>query len=688
MERRASPVGAAACGAGVARLPHAGAHAREDVAELGARRALVPAAAAAALAAGPLVQHHTLALAERAEPQVERASAVAEHDGVERAGRLACHVGPAISIDAAAAELQALLVRLPDEFPGRMTRASIAQTQMRATVRPLRDVVIGDAGRLLWILFGAAGFVLTIACANVANLLLVRSESRRGAAAIKRALGAARGAIVRETLAEGAVVAGLGGVLATAVTAATLRLLQSLADVVAIPRVDELGLDAAVLSVVGLCTVAAALCVSALPTLREMAASRSTIAFMSGRSSTTSREQHRVRYALLASQVALALVLLVGSGLMARSVWRLRAVQPGFDPTSAISFRIALPAATYPGADEAVRFFVRAEERLGALPGVTAAGAVSKLPLDEQGRTDSAVFIEDRPIPQGSLPGIHPLSYVTPGYFEAAGIPFVEGRGVTRPDPPRVALEAVVSRAFAERYWKNESAIGRRLRIFSRGPYYTVVGVVGSVRDTALDREEDQTIYCPLLPAREDPRWTPRDIAVVVRTAGEPAGVANALRAAIRDLDPSLPVYRVRSLTDIVAAAFARRTVAFFLIAAASALSLLLGAVGLYGVMSYVVTLRTREIGIRLALGAQPAQIRAMVSRQGMAVAMLGTAIGLAGATALTRLLSTLLFEVSATDPTVLMLAATLLMCVAAAASWLPARRAAAIDPAVTLKLQ
>jgi predicted permease len=592
-----------------------------------------------------------------------------------------------VSVDAAAADLQALLVRLPDEFPGRMTRASIEQTRMRAIVRPLHEVVIGDAARLLWVLFGAAGFVLAIACANVANLLLVRSETRHDAAAIKRALGAARGAIVRESLAEGAVVAGLGGVLAVAGAAAALRLMRSFGDVVTIPRVEELSLAPAVLGVATLGTVCAALCVSAMPALRAMAASASTIAFASGRASTTSRQHHRIRYALLTSQVALALILLVGSGLMARSVWRLRAVQPGFDPTNAISFRIALPSAAYPGAADSVRFFMRAEERLAALPGVTAVGAVSKLPLDEQGRTDTAVFVEDRPIPPGALPGIHPLSYVTPGYFEAAGIPFIAGGGLTRPDPPRVALEAVVSRAFAERYWKSESAIGRRIRIFSRGPWYTVVGVVGSVRDTALDREEDQTIYCPLLPAREDPRWAPRDVAVVVRTAGDPAGAAGTIRGVIRDLDPSLPVYRVRPLADIVAAAFGRRTFALFLIAGASGLALLLGAVGLYGVMAYVVTLRTREMGIRLALGAQPAQIRAMVSRQGIGVALLGIAIGLTGVAALTRLLSTLLFEVSATDPAVVMLAAALLVLVAAAASWLPARRAAAVDPSVTLRL-
>jgi len=371
---------------------------------------------------------------------------------------------------------------------------------------------------------------------------------------------------------------------------------------------------------------------------------------------------------------------------MARSVWRLRSVQPGFNPARALSFHLALPSATYPGSDDPVRFFSRAVDGIATIPGVQAAGAASKLPLDEQGRTDSAVFVEDRPIPAGTLPGIHPLVYVTPGYFSAAGVPFIEGRSFTRPDPPRVALEAIVSRAFAQRYWSEQSPIGRRVRILSNGPWYTVVGVVGNVRDRALDRPEDEMIYCPLLPAREDARWTPRDLAFVVRTAGDPVAVTGAIRDVIRGLDPSLPVYRVRALTDLVGQAYARRSLTFLLIACASVVALLLGGIGVYGVMSYVVTLRTREIGIRLALGAQPAGVRRMVSRHGLAVASVGIALGLAGALVLTRFLAALLFEVSATDPAVFAMSAAFLLCLAAAACWIPARRAATVDPALALR--
>lgn len=593
-----------------------------------------------------------------------------------------------VSLDAAAADLQALLPRQPEEFPGRLTRAAIEQTRMRVSVRPLSTVIVGDIAQSLWVIFAAAVFVLAIACANVANLFLVRAESLRDALAIQQALGASRRAMVQEFLSEGLLVATSATGLGLAAAVAGIRILRSGGDAIDIPRLAEVNIDLTILALAGLCGMFAALCVSGLPALRWSARAGASSLISGGRSMSVSRERHRVRQALIAAQVALALVLLVGSGLMARSVWRLRSVRPGFDAADAISFRIAVPPATYSGADESVRFFVRLDDALRSVPGVLATGAVSKLPLDDQGRTDTAVFLQDRPLAPGSLPGLHPLSYVTPGYFDAAGIPFISGRTFARPDPPRVATEAVVSRAFADRYWRNESAIGKRVRIFSRGPWYTITGVVGSVRDTALDRAEDQTIYCPILPPREDPRWTPRDLAFVVRTNGvNPTGVASAIRNVVRGLDSSLPVYRIRPLREVIAHASARSSFTFLLIASASAAALLLGVIGLYGVVSYVVTLRKREMGIRLALGAQPAEIRRMVARQGLSVTMLGIAAGLAGATVLTRFLAALLFEVSPRDPAVFAFAGGILLMVAAVASWVPARRAAAVDPALALRV-
>lgn len=593
-----------------------------------------------------------------------------------------------VSVDQASDELQRLLEQLPDEFPGRLTRESIALTHMRTSVRPLDGVVVGDVGRVLWVVLGAAGFVLVIAWANVANLFLVLAEGRRNALALKRALGATQTAILLEFLCEGFLVSAIAGILAVLVSAASVAALRSLGGAVDIPRLAEVNLDATVLGMVGLITLFTALFVTTLPALPSGVSPLTWSSSLGSRSATAGRGRHRVRHFLVVAQVALSLVLVAGSGLMARSVWRLRAVEPGFEPAKAISFRLALPSITYPGSDESVRFFVQALDAVESLPGVEAAGAASKLPLDEQGRTDSAVFVEDRPIPAGALPGIHPLLYVTPGYFDAVGIPFIEGRSFTRPDPPRVSLEAIVSRAFAERYWTNESPLGKQVRIFSNGPWYTVVGTVGNVRDKALDQPEDQVLYCPLLPARQDPRWAPRDIAFVVRAVRNPESVAAAIRDVVRGIDPSLPLYRIRALADIVAQASARRTFTFLLIGGASGVALLLGAIGLYGVLSYVVTLRTREMGIRLAIGASPGEVRRMVLRQGLSVATLGIAVGLVGAATLTRFLAALLFEVSPTDPAVLALAAALLLVVAIAASWLPARRAAVVDVAATLRTE
>jgi putative ABC transport system permease protein len=371
---------------------------------------------------------------------------------------------------------------------------------------------------------------------------------------------------------------------------------------------------------------------------------------------------------------------------MAKSVWRLRSVAPGFESAETTTFRLALPVATYPGVDEPVRFALRALDTISAIPGVKEAAVASKLPLDDEGRFDSAVFVESRPMAPGSLPGIHPVVYVTPGYFAAAGIPFLEGRSFTRPDPPHAALEVVVSRAFAERYWKTESPIGKRIRVLVRGPLYVVVGVAGSVRDSALDRPVDQIVYCPILPAHEDARWAPRDLAFIVRTAGDPSSTTAAVRSAVRGLDASLPVYRVRRLTEIVANASARRSVAFLLLACATAVALFLGSIGLYGVMSYVVALRTREVGLRMALGAQPHEVVRAICRDGLAVAMVGIGFGLVGAFALTRFLAALLFEVSTTDASVLAPAVAGLLLICAIAVWLPARKAAAIDPALALR--
>ena len=370
----------------------------------------------------------------------------------------------------------------------------------------------------------------------------MRAEDRRTAVAVQRALGAPGRVILLDALGEGVLVAVAGGVFGVVLTLAGVRTVSVIGAAFDLPRSAELNVDGSVLALAAALTAAAALIISGLSAYRSSAA-----ASLGTRPATSGRERQRARRVLVASQVALALVLLAGSGLMARSVWRLRAVQPGFEPARAMSFRMALPAATYPGTDAAVRFFARTIDALANIPGVVAAGAVSKLPLDEQGRTDSGVFPEDRPLQPGALPGLHPVVYVTPGYFEAAGIPFVSGRRFNPPDPPRVDLEAIVSAAFAERYWKGESPIGKRVRILINGPL-SIVGVVSGV---TTRRSIGRWIHDPL-PAPAGARiGAGGDLAFVVRTAGDPAAVRPAF--ATPCAASIAPRCTIRSLTGIVA---------------------------------------------------------------------------------------------------------------------------------------
>jgi putative ABC transport system permease protein len=589
------------------------------------------------------------------------------------------------SIGQAEADLQGLLPRLPDEFPGRLTRNAIEQTRMRVSVRPLAAVVVDGFTTLLWVVLGAAAFVLAAACANVACLFLVRAEGRRRTFAIQRLLGAPAGTVLSEFMGEALAVCAAGGAIALALAAAAARTLRTATLAIQIPRLTEVRVDEFVVAVVALTTVATSLAIAAFAAWRSTTSAAFAPGSLGGGLTAGPRE-HRARYGLVASQVALAVVLVVGSGLMARSLWQLRRVQPGFERSGALTFRLAVPPASYPGVDEPVRFFTRAIDALSRVPGVQAAAAASRLPLEARDQTSTAVFIEDRPLAPGTLPRLHPVAYVAPGYFRAMGIPLLDGETFRAPNPPDVALEAIVSRGFAERYWPGESPIGRRIRILVNGPLYRVVGVAGNVRDGALDRPPDEMVYCPLLPPREDARWAPRDLAFVVRTAGDPAAAAGAVRAAIRALDPSLPLYRTRRISEIVAQASARRGLVLALVGAASAVALLLGAIGLYGVMAYVVSLRTREIGIRIALGGAPASVGWIVARQGIIVAAIGVGCGLAGAFGLARVLGSLLFRVTPTDPAVFAVSALLVFALAAAASWIPGRRAAAIDPALVLR--
>jgi len=600
---------------------------------------------------------------------------------------------PGVTVAAAETDLRALLPRVPEAFPGRLTAPAIRATRMRPVVRPLRDVMVGGAGRALWIVLAAAAFLLLVACANVANLFLVRAEARQHEVAVRRALGAGRGWVVAEFLAEGLLVAVLGGALGVALAVSGLGALRLLGSAIAIPRLAGVGLDGPVLVVAAGVTVVTAVAMSVLPAFQAYGAEAGAVLARTDRRTTAGPGRHRVLRALVVVQVALALVLVTGAGLMARSFRSLRSVPPGFEPRDAYAFRVVLPTADFPTTASTVAFVTRALDAMRALPGVRSAGVVSKLPLEEEGRQDTAVFVADRPPAMGTMPVVHQVAYASPGYFAALGIPFLEGAAFEAPDVAVAPLEVVVTRAVARRYWGAAPATGRGLRLSPDGPVFTVVGVTGDIRGTGLDRAPDETVYLPLViapgpaaasGAAADARWAPRELAFVVRSTG--GDVIGSIERAIRDLAPGVPVYGARSMSDVVARSTARTSFTLALLEIAALAALAIGAVGLYGVASYMVSLRTREMAVRTALGAQPSALLRLVMAQTMSLAALGVALGLGAALGLTRFLRALVFDVSPTDPATLVGAALLMTLVGAMASWVPARRAAAAHPASALR--
>jgi putative ABC transport system permease protein len=595
---------------------------------------------------------------------------------------------PGVSVTAAAAELQRLLPTAPEEYPGRLTAKGIAQTKMRAIVRPLRDVVVGDIGKVLWVILGTVGFVLLIACANVANLFLVRIDGRQREFAVRRALGAGRGALAIELMSEGVALTIVGGLLGVGLAWLGIATLRSLDTSIDVPRLAEVGIDGTVAGIAAGITAVAALFISAVPIVRASALSHHAALTEVSGATTVGRRRHRMRNTLVVVQVAVALVLLSGAGLMARSFARLRSVQTGVDASHAFTFRMAVLPTKYPTSGDAARLLARALNDIAAVPGVQAAGIVTKLPLDDQARQDSALWLEDPATRPGTIPNIHQFAFTSPGYFRAMGIPLLEGRTFDEPDPDRVRREVVVSRALAERYWPGGHGIGKRVRMMPVGDWFTVIGVAGNVRGTTLEQSPDEMVYLPLVitPGFDTLRWTPRDVAVVVRSAGTPDLIGIPSEDAVRRADPSIPLYAARPMSDVVSHAEVRTRFTLLMLGIASSIALVLGAVGIYGVIAYLVSLRTKEIAVRLALGARAGEVRGMVVRQALVVAVIGVIVGIAGAVAMTRALASLLFGVSPTDFVTLISSAVALLIVASAASWLPARRAAAVDPALALR--
>jgi putative ABC transport system permease protein len=597
---------------------------------------------------------------------------------------------PDVTLARAEAELQTLLLRVPEENPGPLTRAMMESAGFRTVLRPLRDDVVGDIRPVLLTVLGTVAFVLLIACANVTNLFLVRAEARQREVAVRTAIGATPAHIGWLFLGESLALAAAGAVAGIAIAWAGLRVLLRFAPA-GLPRASEIALDAPTLLVTVGVAGAAGLLFGALPLART---GKDLVPMLKDgtKGATTGRERQRMRNAFVVAQVALALVLLAGSGLMARSFQRLREVHPGFQAERVLTLRLALPGAEYRDPYRTAMFEQQIVDRVAALPGVRSAAVTTKIPLLEPGRSRTGIWIEDHPLPPNSVPTVHATAEVTDEYFRTMGIPLLEGRSFSREATQRATGEAIVSRGFARRFWPNGSALGKRLKAAGPGaPWATVVGVVGDVHDDALTTPAEEMVYQPLIVRQEAAAGqedvdVSRHIALAVRTVGPPTALTRAVRDAIWTMDRKLPLVDVRPMTEIVAGAMARTTFTLLMLAIAAGVALLLGAIGIYGVISYMVSLRTREIGVRMALGAEGWRVGGLVVRQGVALAALGVVLGLVGTLGVGRLAASLLYDVAPTDPLTLGVVSVALLSVAVIASWLPARRAARIDPVDALR--
>ncbi len=586
------------------------------------------------------------------------------------------------TVEAAQRELDGFRRRFVELFPSAYSDDFMRSTGFHMDVRSLREIVLGGVGRALWVLLGAVALVLLIACANVANLFLVRAAGRQREVAVRRALGADRRRLAGHYVTESLVLSLAGGALGALLAWGGLRLLLRLSPSW-LPRLEEIHMDAASLGFALGVAVLAGTLFGLFPLLRVGAPDA--VLRGSGRSGATTRRQHAFRRALIVAQMALSLVLLAAAGLMVRSFVHLRAVDPGMKPRGVVAIGLVLPQSSYGTYDAVARFYRALTARVEALPGVTSAGLVATLPLSGEIGCNGLAF-ESRP-GEDHCVGVN---IVSPGAFRALGID-VRGRVPDWDQAVAGRAGVVVSPAFARRFWPGQDPVGQGVRGNGRGPvYYPVVGVTGAVRYAGLDQPAEEMAYFPMVPTEGAPLWNPpRWLTLVVRTGlARPTSVVPLVRRTLAALDPGIPVADVTTMDEVIARSTARWSFALMLLGVAAAMALVLSVVGLYGVIAYLVADRTPEIGIRMALGARVGQVTGAFVAQSARMAALGILLGLAAALLATRALRSLLFDVSATDPLTLSAVAALLLAVALLASWLPARRAARVDPARALRTE
>jgi predicted permease len=598
---------------------------------------------------------------------------------------------PGVTLDQANADIARMIPLSLERFPmpPGMTRKMFDDAKLGPNVRPLAADVIGDVGRLLWVLFGTVGLVLLIACANVANLFLVRAEGRQQELAIHAALGAGRGRLAWELLSESLVLGFIGGMLGLGLASIGVRALVAAAPR-GLPRVSDIGIDPAVILFTAVVSLLAGVLFGLLPMIRFARPQLTSALKEGGRLSSAGRGRHRVRNALVVVEIAMAVVLLVGSGLMIRTFQALRRVDPGFtQPEEVLTLRVAIPETVVPQDERMVRMYEAILRNIERIPGVTSVGMASHVTMDGDGSNDP-IFVEDFPVAAGGLPPIRRFKWIAENYFQTMGTRLVAGRHVMWPDVYNANDVVVVSENFAREYWKEPAAaLGRRIRVSPQNPWRTIVGVVADTRDNGVARPAPAIIYWPMMLKEfwDNKVFVPGGMTYAVRT--QRAGsltLVKEIQQAVWSVNGNLPVAGVRTLDDIRSRSMAQTSFALVILAIAGAVALLLGIVGIYGVISYVASQRTREVGIRMALGAAKRDVSRLFLRHGLVLTAAGVVLGTLAAAGLTRAMTTLLFGVSALDPLTYVAVALALAATALLATYLPARRAARIDPAAALR--
>jgi len=599
-------------------------------------------------------------------------------DGVAR-------LAPGATPQSLLTELTGLIGRLREIYPESGAPAFLEQVQLGALVIPLKEEMVGDLNATLWIMLGTVGFVLVIACANVANLLLVRAEARQRELAMRLAIGASRADVARASMSESLVLSTIGAALGLGLALAAVRISMDFLPS-NLPRADEVGVDVRVLAFTATVTVACACFFGLLPLLRLQEGNLvGGLREGAARGATSGRSRHVVRNSLVVVQMALALVLLVGSGLMLRSFQALRAVDPGFASTGVLTAGFNIPPAELRTAAEVADFYRQLSDALRAQPGVSAVGFGQVLPLGG-GAPYFTMEIEDHPRAEGELPVLASHNQVEPGFFEALRIELREGRTIQPGDGAEASRSAVVSESFARTWWPGTSPLGRRLRMGPNQDWFTIVGVVADVKYANLQDPAEEMVYWPTTVGPAADPQAARGMQVVIGSSGDPLASLPILRREAEALNARLPISNPRAVDTIVAEATARTSFTMAMLGVASTIALALGLIGIYGVVSYIVGQRTREIGVRMALGATAPSVRGMVVRHGLLLAGGGALAGLVAAFALSSVMASLLYGVSATDPLTYVAVAAVLVAVSLVATWIPAARAAGVDPARALR--